>query len=236
LTPAKSLEETLQEAFERADLLEAPLTERLRIYLGESRNLLPEVESGYDQLVQRIAVTEAEKHVPAVGEIVPSFVMTDSEGNLVDLAGLIAKGPLVISFNRGPWCDYCGLELHALSRAYPEIVSRGGDVISIVPETAHYARNLKNVRNVPFRVLTDLDLAYALSLGLVFWLGEKLKEMYRGFGIDLERFQGHGGWFLPIPATLVVGRDGRVKARFVDPDFRHRMNIEDILRVIPENG
>jgi len=37
---------------------------------------------------------------------------------------------------------------------------------------------------------------------------------------------------LPIPATLVVGKDGRVKARFVDPDFRHRMGIEDILSAL----
>jgi len=83
-----------------------------------------------------------------------------------------------------------------------------------------------------FRVLTDLDLTYALSLGLVFWVGEKIKQTYRQFGIDLERFQGHGGWTLPIPATLVIGTNGRVKARFVDPDFRHRMAIEDILRAL----
>lgn len=78
----------------------------------------------------------------------------------------------------------------------------------------------------------DLDLAYALSLGLVFWVGDKIKDTYRQFGIDLERFQGNSGWLLPIPATLVVGQAGRVKARFVDPDFRHRMAIEDILRAI----
>jgi peroxiredoxin len=90
-------------------------------------------------------------------------------------------------------------------------------------------------RDLPFRVLTDLDLAYAMSLGLVFWIGEKVKQMYLGFGIDLARFQGNGGWFLPIPLTLVVGRDGRVKARFVDPDFRHRMPTEDIMRAVKES-
>jgi hypothetical protein len=37
---------------------------------------------------------------------------------------------------------------------------------------------------------------------------------------------------LPIPATLVVGKDGRVKARFVDPDFRHCMGIEEIRRAL----
>jgi peroxiredoxin len=105
-------------------------------------------------------------------------------------------------------------------------------VVSIVPETAKYARALQRTRDLPFRVLTDLDLAYALSLGLVFWVGDKIKRTYREFGIDLEQFQGHGGWLLPIPATLVVGSDGRIKARFVDPDFRHRMATEDILRAL----
>jgi peroxiredoxin len=34
---------------------------------------------------------------------------------------------------------------------------------------------------------------------------------------------------LPIPAVFVIGRDGIVKARFVDPDFRKRMEIDDLL-------
>lgn len=95
----------------------------------------------------------------------------------------------MISFNRGPWCDYCGLELHALARAYPEIAAAGGEVVSIVPETAKYARALQQSRGLPFRVLTGLDLAYALSLGLVFWVGDKIKQTYGQFGIDLEQFQ-----------------------------------------------
>ena len=51
-------------------------------------------------------------------------------------------------------------------------------------------------------MLTDIDLGYALNLGLIFWVGDKIMDMYRGFGIDLAHFQGNGGWFLPIPATL----------------------------------
>jgi peroxiredoxin len=211
------------------------LDQRLKLYLGESRQLLPEMEATYDQLVARISDNiQTSNQVPAVGEVLPDFCLTDSQGKLVELAGLLDKGPLVISFNRGPWCDYCGLELHSLARAYPAIVAAGGEVVSIVPETAKYARNLQATRGVPFRVLTDMDLGYALSLGLAFWVGQKIMDMYRGFGIDLAQFQGNGGWFLPIPATLVVGRDGLVKARFVDPDFRHRMRTEDIVEAVRE--
>ena len=232
MAETKSLEQALNEAFHKADDPEAPLDERLRLYLAESRKLLPDLESTYDELVARLKASDADLLVPAIGERLPDFLMTDSDGQLVDLAPLLRKGPLVVSFNRGPWCDYCGLELHALARAYPDIVAAGGEVVSIVPETAQYARALQQSRGLPFRVLTDLDLAYAFSLGLVFWVGDKIKETYRQFGIDLERFQGNGGWLLPIPATLVVGRDGRVKARFVDPDFRRRLGIEPILRAL----
>jgi peroxiredoxin len=233
LNQAKSLDQALAEAFLKADHLPAPLDQRLKLYLGESRALLPEMEATYDQLVARISNNiQTSNQVPAVGEVLPDFCLTDSQGKLVELAGLLDKGPLVISFNRGPWCDYCGLELHSLARAYPDIVAAGGEVVSIVPETAKYARNLQATRGVPFRVLTDMDLGYALSLGLAFWVGPKIMDMYRGFGIDLAQFQGNGGWFLPIPATLVVGRDGRVKARFVDPDFRHRMRTEDIVEAV----
>lgn len=235
MNQAKSLDQALAEAFLKADHLPAPLDQRLKLYLGESRQLLPEMEATYDQLVARISNNiQSSNQVPAVGEVLPEFCLTDSEGKLVELAGLLDKGPLVISFNRGPWCDYCGLELHSLARAYPDIVAAGGEVVSIVPETAKYARNLQATRGVPFRVLTDMDLGYALSLGLAFWVGQKIMDMYRGFGIDLAQFQGNGGWFLPIPATLVVGRDGLVKARFVDPDFRHRMRTEDIVAAVRE--
>jgi peroxiredoxin len=235
LNQARSIDQALAEAFLKADHLPAPLDQRLKLYLGESRELLPELEATYDRLVARIADNiQASNQVPAVGEVLPAFCLTDSQGKLVELAALLDNGPLVISFNRGPWCDYCGLELHSLARAHPEIVAAGGDVVSIVPETAKYARNLQATRGVPFRVLTDMDLGYALSLGLVFWVGQKIMDMYRGFGIDLAQFQGNGGWFLPIPATLVVGRDGRVKARFVDPDFRHRMRTDDIVEAVRE--
>lgn len=49
---------------------------------------------------------------------------------------------------------------------------------------------------------------------------------------DMAKFHGNDGWMLPIPAVFVVGRDGIVKARFVDPDFRKRMEIDDLLAAL----
>lgn len=230
-----SVEDVLDQAFHQADALQAPLPERLDFYLEESRKLLPELEATYDDLVTRIRESGAGALVPAVGHKMPDFLLADSEGHLVGLKSYLKRGPLVISFNRGPWCDYCGLELHALARAYPYIAAAGADVVSVTPELGQYARDLQAKRNLPFTVLTDVDLMYAFSLGLVFWVGDEIRDKYRQFGIDLEQYQGNGGWLLPIPATLIVGQDGRVKARFVDPDFRRRMKTEDILAAVSDD-
>jgi peroxiredoxin len=67
-----------------------------------------------------------------------------------------------------------------------------------------------------------------MSLGLMMAVNAEVVEVYRRLWIDLPRFQGREGWFLPIPATYVVDRDRRIKAAFVNPDFRKRMTIEQI--------
>ena len=38
-----------------------------------------------------------------VGVSAPDFSLPDENGNLVELKGLLAKGPVVISFYRGQW-------------------------------------------------------------------------------------------------------------------------------------
>ena len=85
--------------------------------------------------------------------------------------------------------------------------------------------------NVPFPILTDMDNGYALSLNLTIWVGAEMQKMMEGRQ-DLPAFQGNSSWMLPIPATFVVGRDGRIKARFLDPDYRKRMTIADMLTAL----
>ena len=226
MTSKKTAGVGLSGAFAKADALDAPLAEKLETYTHLSRQALPEVHDAYDRLVERIAPNGA--RAPGIGDTLPDAVLADVAGRLVAVPSDFGSGPLVVSFNRGAWCSYCGLQLRALARAYPAISALGAGVVAIVPETGQYARSLKETHELPFDVLIDLDLGYAMSLGLAFWIGDELKSMYLKLGIDLGRFQRNEGWFLPIPATFVVGRDGRILARFLDPEFRRRMPIEEI--------
>jgi hypothetical protein len=59
-----------------------------------------------------------------------------------------------------------------------------------------------------------------------------MQSLMSGAGWDVSRWQGSDTWLLPLPATFVVGCDGAVKARFVDPDYRKRMTIEDLVSAL----
>jgi len=98
-----------------------------------------------------------------------------------------------------------------------------------VPGRQQYGAALRGEAEADFHVLTDMDNGYAMSLNLVFWVGEEMRNFMSTAGLDLAEYQGNDSWMVPVPATFVVDRGGRVKARFVDPDYRKRMTIESIL-------
>jgi peroxiredoxin len=74
-----------------------------------------------------------------------------------------------------------------------------------------------------------MDNGYAMSLNLAIWVGAEMEEFMTKIGRVLPQYQGNDSWLLPIPATFVVGTDGRIKSRFVDPDYRKRMTIEELI-------
>ncbi len=104
----------------------------------------------------------------------------------------------------------------------------GGQIVAITPELLRFNTDLREDAAAPFPVLADIDNAYALELNVAIWVGEEKMLAMQSAGWDISRFHGNGAWMLPIPATFVVGTDGLVKARYVDPDYRTRMAIETI--------
>ncbi len=223
---------TIAEAFAKADALDVPLNQRLAAYARWHRDLSPIVAQANERLINTLASASSGGSAPNVGQPMPPFVLPDHDGRLVALEEVVRSGPAVVSFNRGHWCTYCKLELSSLAREHQELERRGVRTISIVPDRQAYASRFKAVLDLPFSVLTDIDNGYTLTLGLAIRVGEELKTLLPSRGIDLAEYQGNSGWFLPIPATYVVAQDGLIRARFVDPDFRQRMEIERIFDAI----
>ena len=228
LSPANA--ERLRLAFQQCRDMEGTLAEQLTAYAAAGREIFPAYSEAVDRLVARICENGGGENAPRPGDILPTFMLPDENGRLVSLTSLLAQGPVAVMFFRGHWCPYCRLNVRAVIAAQDRIKALGAQTIAIMPETQEFTGKFKTDSGAPFPVLTDLDNGYALSLNLAIWLGSEIQRLlsYQ----DLANFHGNDGWVLPIPATFVVGQDGVVKARFVDPDFRRRMEIEDLLAAL----
>jgi peroxiredoxin len=220
--------ETLDDVFRRVRDLDASLQEQLRTFAETVKRERPQFAAAVERLVQRLRQYGAGESAPQIGESMPPFVLPDETGQMTSLEELLNRGPVAVTFHRGHWCPYCRININALVEAYRELSASGGQIVAIMPDRQKFVAELKSQSNVPFPILTDMDNGYALSLNLAIWVGAEVQKMMEGRR-DLPTFQGNSSWMLPIPATFVVGRDGLIRARFIDPDYRNRMMISDML-------
>lgn len=222
--------ERLKLAFQRCRDMEGTLNEQLRAYADAGRDIFPAYGEAVDRLVARLGENGGGENAPHPGEEMPPFLLPDENGRLVSLPSLLAQGPVAVMFFRGHWCPYCRLNMRAVIQAEARIKAMDAQIVAIMPETQAFTGQFKADSQAPFPMLTDLDNGYALSINLAIWLGTEIQRLlsYQ----DMAKFHGNDGWMLPIPAVFVVGHDGVVKARFVDPDFRKRMEIDDLLAAL----
>ena len=225
-------EKTLEEIFRDICSADWPLRERLDAFSRAVRELALPFAEAYDDLVARLKTSQAGADVPAPGQVKPHFLLPDTRGHLISLAELLEAGPVIISFNRGHWCEYCAIELSALRQALNEVAAQGASVVSIMPESQEFISIAGANHANAFTILSDIDNSYALTVGLVIWLGDRVRKLYQEHGLHLDQYQKSGAWFVPIPATFVVRTDGRIVSRYVDPDFRTRMEIDDIIAAL----
>lgn len=231
MTDDKELQ-ALHTALQEARELDAPLAAQLRHYVDRMQEIYPEFSQAVDRLVGRLEAAGAGDSAPKVGELMPEFLLPDEAGRLVGLSSLVSRGPAVVAFHRGHWCPYCQINALSLARLQQRIEAEGGEIVAITPELQRYAAKHKALSNADFRFLSDIDNGYALSLNLAVWVGEEMQTFMSATGRDLNKYQGSPSWFLPIPATFVIARDGTIVARFVDPDYRRRMDVDELVAAV----
>ncbi|WP_366509242.1 redoxin family protein [Mesorhizobium sp.] len=194
---AMTFEQSVQAAIE----LDAPLNERLGVIAAAVRRLNSEFADAVERLVDRLEKQGAGTMAPTAGEAMPGFLLPDDDGRLVSLAEILAKGPAIITFQRGHWCPYCRLNAIGIVEVQREIAELGGQVIAIMPERRKFAKAMKALVGAQFPFLIDMDNGYALSLNLAIWVGAEMERLM-GLGLDIPNYQGNSSWFMPIPATF----------------------------------
>ena len=224
---------TVEEAFRYCRDMDASLSERLETFAnvaGRCGRRCRRRSTGWSSGSRRTMPGET---APKPGELMPSFTLPDETGRLVSLDALLASGPVAVHLPSRPLVSLLPHQHASAVGGAGTDRAEGAQIVAIMPDREQFAASFKSDAGLHYPVLTDIDNGYALSLNLAIWVGAELEQLMAAAGRDLPRYQGNEGWFLPIPATFVLARDGTITARFIDPtDYRRRMTVEDLLAAL----
>ena len=197
-------------------------------------NVPPATLATIGQATETLSRSGIAERALKVGDTVPNFTLPNASGQPIQIQTLLDRGPVVISFYRGQWCPFCSLELAALQRSLPEIKALNASLVAISPQTPDNSLSTVEKNNLKFEVLSDTGNQVAKQFGIVYQLSEEMREVQKGFGVNLAESNGDASYELPISATYVVGTDGRIVFAFTDPDFTKRLEPSEILTVLKQ--
>jgi peroxiredoxin len=208
----------------------APLQDQLDSITANTRQLVqPERLAVGERAISELFSTGIEDRILPVGAMAPEFVLNDATGRPVRSQDMLALGPLVIKFFRGRWCSYCATELEVWRDLYGTVRERGALMVAISPQLERQNDFMAGQHGLPFAVLSDPGCALAEQFGLVYTVPEYLRSYYLSILVNIPYINGEPSWRLPLPATYVIARDGKVVFAEAHADFRVRPEPEEAL-------
>jgi peroxiredoxin len=216
------------------EAMSATLSQQLDEFLAGWMQRVPaDRRAAMERHIAHLSETGIGKNAKQVGDQAPGIVLPDVHGEPFDVAGLLAKGPVIVTFYRGGWCPYCNLELKAYQAVLPRIAAAGASLVAISPEKPDDTVSTAEKNALTYPVLSDVGQKVGKAFGLVYSFTDELRAVYDGFKLDIPGRNGSpDDWSLPLSATYVVGKDGIILFADTSVDYRRRTDPMDVLQVL----
>lgn len=171
-----------------------------------------------------------------VGDEVPNFSAVDLHGETFQLDKALEKGPVVVIFYRGQWCPFCNKHLKKLEQELEGIQKKGAQLVAVSPEKSEFLKRTADKTKANFRLLHDDGYFISDLFDVTIKPGKLERVMVNTMlGAKLKKANTDDTERLPIPATFVIDKAGKIVWRHFDPDYKKRSKPEEIMKNIPEN-
>ena len=193
--------------------------------------LSEEVNQAYAQGIETVRATNIEKSAKQVGDAAIDAQLSGWNGETVKLSDLWQDGPIVLMWYRGGWCPYCNLQLRAMQQSMDKIENFGAKLVVLTPELPEKAKQTAQVNDLEIVALHDKASAVARAYGIVFKLPEPIIPAYRD-KLKLPEYNGNDAMELPLSATYVIDKSGRITYAFLDADYKKRAEPADVIKAV----
>ena len=111
------------------------------------------------------------------------------------------------------------------------ILDKGVSVIAVSPEKTENIKKTILKTNATFPILYDEGYKIMKAYGVAYIETTENVEKYNTYlKADLGNANWDGSNTLPIPATYIIGVDGKIKYVHFNPDYKDRTSVSEILK------
>lgn len=165
-----------------------------------------------------------------VGSQIPSIVLTNSAGQLVNISDTLSDKPAVLVFYRGGWCPYCTYQLSNMLLVEEYLDRLGYNIFGISPSSVSHLNNDTTPHFMKFQLLSDDTMEASRRFGLAYRLEDAKHNTWKQeYNVDITQYSEQKHQQLPVPAVFIVDRTGTIRYRFVHPDYTIRLRTEKLL-------
>lgn len=165
------------------------------------------------------------------GVIAPEFSATDNLGKKLDLQALLKKHKsVVLFFYRGQWCPYCNKHIQQLQDSLQLLTSKGAYIIGVTPETGENINKTIEKTHASFSIIQDKDYKIMKAYDVNYVMDADMVGKYKSHGVDLEQNNGNTDHVLPVPATYIINKTGKITYVQFDKDYRKRPSVAAIAK------
>jgi peroxiredoxin len=162
-----------------------------------------------------------------VGDKAPIFSLKANNGKLIDLKAILKDHKsIVLFFYRGQWCPFCNKHIKNLQDSLQLLTAKGAYVIGVSPENAAGIDKTIAKTKASFTILSDRDYSIMKAYKVNYVMEPGLADRYKKGGLDISLANGKTDYVLPVPATYIIGKNGKIKFVYFDKDYKKRPSVK----------
>jgi len=167
------------------------------------------------------------------GADAPMFSARDNAGKTIDLKKLLkSHQSVVLFFYRGQWCPYCNKQIKQLQDSLQLLTAKGAYVVGITPETGENIDKTREKTHASFSMVHDEGYKIMKAYDVNYKVDDPMFAKLKSYGIDLEKGNGNTDHVLPVPATYIINKSGKISFVQFDKDYTKRPSVSQILQAL----
>lgn len=170
-----------------------------------------------------------------VGNNAPEITFTTAENKKETLASYYGKQPVVVIFYRGYWCPVCNKHLTEFAQKAKKIEAAGAKLIAISSESYENVAKTKEQTGADFTIISDADGSIMKAFDVNFKVTNEYQAMIQDkLHASIAETNANKKPELPVPATFIIDKSGKIVYKQFNPDYKIRASVEDILNNLPK--